>query len=255
MDIRISGSGEIAPGEYDAIHVSGSGRLHGPIRCSSLSCSGSAHGDGEIDVAERFSVSGSAHFGQDVSAGVLAVSGSGHFGQSVRAKELHASGSFSCGGALKCSAAEVRGAANVGGDVEGETVHVYGKLSCKGLVNAEEVTIRSSNPGGGDMQIGSIGGSRISILPKSDGDGTCNDVQIGCLFGWVKTIRRGGGKPCTVRVKDAIEGDSVTLDYVTAERVSGRVVTVGGHCEIALVQYSEQADISPDAKVGKVEKV
>lgn len=252
MDIKIAGSGEIAPGEYDAIHVSGSGRLHGPIRCRSLACSGSAHGDGEIDVAGDFSVSGSAHFGQDVVAGVLSISGSGHFGQNVKAGELRTRGSFSCGGSLKCGTVDIRGAASVGGDVEGESVYVSGKLNCKGLLNAEEVTIHSSNPNGGEMQIGSIGGSRISIEPRTGDEGK-QDVQIGCLFGWV--IRKGGGRPCTVRVKDAVEGDSVSLDYVKAERVSGRIVTVGPHCEIALVQYSEQADISPDAKVGKIEKI
>lgn len=253
MDIKIAGSGEIAPGEYDAVHVSGSGRLHGPIRCCSLACSGSAHGEGEIDVTEDFSVSGSAHFDHAVSAGVLSIAGSGRFGQTVKAKELRTRGAFSCGGSLKCGIVDIRGAANVSGDAEGETVFVSGKLNCKGLLNAEEITIRSSNEG--DMQIGSIGGSRISIAPKENGEGSESSVNIGCLFGWIrKEIRKGGG-PCTVRVKDAIEGDSISLEYVKAERVSGRVVTVGPHCEIALVQYSEQADISPDAKVGKIEKV
>ena len=53
----------------------------------------------------------------------------------------------------------------------------------------------------------------------------------------------------------AIEADTVALENVRAPRVSGRVVAIGEDCEIELVQYSEQIEISPRAKVGRTEKL
>ena len=58
-----------------------------------------------------------------------------------------------------------------------------------------------------------------------------------------------------VRVKNSVEGDDIALEGVTAPRVSGRVVAIGEGCEIDLVQYSEQVEISPEAKVGRTEKI
>ena len=58
-----------------------------------------------------------------------------------------------------------------------------------------------------------------------------------------------------VRVKNSVEGDDIALEGVTVPRVSGRVVAIGEGCEIDLVQYSEQVEISPEAKVGRTEKI
>ena len=51
------------------------------------------------------------------------------------------------------------------------------------------------------------------------------------------------------------EGDDVLLSYVTCPRVSGTRVVIGKGCEIDLVQYSETVEISPGAKVRKIEKI
>ena len=56
-------------------------------------------------------------------------------------------------------------------------------------------------------------------------------------------------------MKNSVEGDDIALEGVTAPRVSGRVVAIGEGCEIDLVQYSEQVEISPEAKVGRTEKI
>ena len=58
-----------------------------------------------------------------------------------------------------------------------------------------------------------------------------------------------------MRVKTSIEGDEIALEGVIAPRVSGRVVAIGAGCEIDLVQYSEQVEISPEATVGKTEQI
>ena len=56
-------------------------------------------------------------------------------------------------------------------------------------------------------------------------------------------------------VENSIEGDNVALENVKVPRVSGRVVAIGEDCEIELVQYSDQVEISPKAKVGRTEKI
>ena len=60
--MHISCSGHIPAGEYnDKISVSGSGKLDGNVRCTSLSCSGSVHGTGYVQCSEDVRVSGSCH--------------------------------------------------------------------------------------------------------------------------------------------------------------------------------------------------
>ena len=56
-------------------------------------------------------------------------------------------------------------------------------------------------------------------------------------------------------MKNAIEADTIALENVKTPRVSGRIVAIGEDCEIDLVQYSEEIEISPKAKVGRTEKI
>ena len=65
-------------------------------------------------------------------------------------------------------------------------------------------------------------------------------------------VKRASGK---VQVNNSIEGDEIALEGVVTPRVSGRVVAIGADCEIELVQYSEQVEISPEAEVGRTERV
>ena len=96
------------------------------------------------------------------------------------------------------------------------------------------------------MNIGSIGGSKIVIVSEK----SSNIFQRLPLFSSIAKATTSG-----VNVNSAIEGDDVALEYVTCPRVTGRVVAIGQGCNIDLVQYSEEIEIAPDAKVGKVEKI
>ena len=121
------------------------------------------------------------------------------------------------------------GSRTVNGDISAEHVTASGALCCSGLINAEEIFLKADR----QMTVGSIGGGRI-ILRRT------------IISPFIK--RR-------ILVSTAIEGDELSLSYVTCPAVTGRTVTVGKGCRIDLVQYSENVEISPGARVGRVEKI
>ena len=242
MDMNISGSGQIAAGEYDRIRISGSGQLAAAVKCNSLHVSGAASGS-ELVCVNEIHVSGSSQFSGKVTAGSIAVSGGFTGNGDIVAKErISASGSIRCGGTMKSKLVSISGKGSVTGDVEAETVKVKGKLDCAGLLNAEEIEIEFKE----GMEIGSIGGSKIVIYKRSEGK---KRVRLPLFSSLVKAADG------TVRVKASVEGDDIALEGVITPRVSGRVVAIGAGCEIDLVQYSEKVEISPEAKVGRTEQI
>ena len=245
MDLNISGSGQITPGEYSTIRISGSGHLADAVRCQNLHVSGSANGSNVV-CEKDFHISGSCSFSGKVSAGNVAISGGTSFGGDVEAKERIAiSGGMRCDGDIKCKQLQVSGKGVVSGDVEAELAKIRGALDCDGLLNAEEVDIEFEK----GMEVGSIGGSKIMIY-KRHGEEKKKRVRLPLFSSLVKKTTTG-----EVYVKTSIEGDEIALEGVFTPRVSGRVVAIGADCEIELVQYSEQVEVSPEAKVGRTERI
>ena len=116
-------------------------------------------------------------------------------------------------------------------------------IECGGLLNAEKVEIWFGSGG----HVGSIGGGEIEIA-RSGGEIVNHSISIFSRFSNNGDIRN-------FTVDEYIEGDTVEIENVTVPVVTGRIVTVGKGCEIDTVRYSEQCEISPDAKVGKTEKI
>ena len=245
MDLNISGSGQIVPGEYDTIRVSGSAHLGEAVRCKNLYVSGSANGSSVV-CEKDFHISGSCAFSGKVSAGNVAISGGTSFGGDVEATEKIAiSGGIRCDGDMRCKQLQISGNGKVTGDVEAELAKIRGALDCDGLLNAEEVDIEFEK----SMEVGSIGGSKISIY-KRHGEEKKKRARLPLFASLIKKSTVG-----EVRVNNSIEGDEIALEGVVCKRVSGRVVAIGGDCEIELVQYSEQVEVSPEAKVGRTERI
>ena len=228
MDMRIAGAGKIPAGEYDKISISGSGKLLGKVRCTSFTAAGSAKGD-SIECKESFKASGSTSFTEDIKANDIHISGSLRAGLDMVAESISIFGAAKCEGSIKCNTFSLSGSASISGDIEAECLTVRGVCNCEGLVNAENVDIKADRL----MTIGSIGGSNITIGRK----------PISIFF-----------KRKTA-VSTSIEGDTITLEYVTCPTVTGRVVEIGEGCSIDLVQYSEEIKISPKATVGRSEKI
>lgn len=245
MDINISGSGQITPGEYDTIRISGSAHLGDAVRCKSLQVAGSANGSNVV-CENDIRISGSCGFSGNVSAGTMGIAGGSSFGGDIDVKErVTVSGGMSCGGNLKCKQLQVSGNVKVSGDAEAELAKIRGALDCEGLLNAEEVDIEFEK----SMEIGSIGGSKI-VIYKRHGEEKKKKARLPLFSSLIKRTTVG-----TVCVKNSIEGDEIALEGVLAPRVSGRVVAIGADCEIELVQYSEQVEVSTGAKVGRTERI
>lgn len=242
MDMRISGSGSVPAGEYNKVSVSGSGRLLGKVRCESFSSSGASHGE-HIECSDTFKVSGASSFSGDVKANYIGVSGSFSCGGNLVAEEkFSCSGSTKCKGNVKGNLLSIAGALKVGGDVEGEKVKVDGILNCEGLLNAEDIEIKFER----EMEIGSIGGSKIVIFPREPFKAV---IKLPLFSALARRASAG------VSVATSIEGDEIALEGVSCPRVTGRIVAIERGCNIELVQYSETVEISPDAKVGRTEKI
>ena len=224
MDMSISGAGRIAPGEYENIRISGSGKLCGLVRCASLHTAGACSGE-LLDCSGQTKTAGSCSFSDDVFS-----------------DKLHCSGSFSCGGNVRANSLSVCGAANVKGDISAETATVAGAIRCNGLLNAENIRINSN----GFCHIGAIGGSNVRIRPEHSSGILLKFPRLAILF---------KKKWQTIRIDNHIEADVIDLVNVSAPRVSGRIVAIGEDCRIELVQYSEELELSPKAKVGRTEKI
>lgn len=241
MDMKISGSGSIPAGEYEGIHISGSGRIVGPVRCDNVHVSGSMHAEDGIECKNDFKISGSAHVAKAVKAGSMKISGSGHIGDLTIGTELKVSGSLHADGAVKAGIIHVSGSIKTDGDMEAEEIRVSGIANCRGLMNAETIDIEFQR----GMEIDSIGGSTIRIYRRL----IENTKSILPLFS--SLVKRTWGFVTT----NTVEGDVIALEGVKAKRVSGRVVAIGADCQIDLVQYSESIEIDPSAKVGHIEKI
>ncbi len=247
--MNISGSGCITAGEYnEKISISGSGRMEGNIRCIALSCSGSVKGSGSVSCSEEIRISGSCQLDGGISAHHITASGSARIGQDIKAETtVKASGAISCGGSIQCASLIGSGAVIIGKEAEAEEISISGKIKCTGLMNAEKIDI-SLVASGNDNRIGSIGGSEIRI----HNDWCKNKVSrsVARLPLLSKLVGSAG-----LVVDELVEGDVVALEWVKCPKVTGRVVAIGEGCDIELVQYSEEIEIHPDAKVGKCEKI
>lgn len=258
MDMKISAIGTVPAGEYENISVSGSAKIVGLVRCSGLHVSGKVKGEA-VECSGTIKISGMCKLGQGAEAKDLHISGSFSCTDITAEETVSVSGIAKCTGFVRCGKLSVSGIVKSGSEIkctemsvsgmtecesaEAENVNVRGVLTCEGLLNAENILIEFEE----GMTIGSIGGSKIIIRKRFGLAQTANLP----LFSTLTKQKRVGA----VCVKNAVEGDDIALECVVCERVSGRTVAIGDGCEIGLVQYTDQIEISPNAKVGRTEKI
>lgn len=241
MDMKISGSGSIPAGEYDAIKISGSGTIQGNIKCSEMHVSGSANAGGTVECTGEIHVSGACDFDKDIITQSLHVSGAINCDGSLTATDrVYLSGGVNIDGDMKCGTLDVHGGLRADGDIEAETVLVRGNIFSEGLLNAEQIDINTKS----GCALGSIGCGKLTATYTKRK-----------WFANLINVTYNGRQIRGVMVEHSIEGDEIDIESVTCPRVSGRTVKIGEGCEIELLQYSECYEIHEKAKVGKIEKI
>ena len=236
MDMKISGSSTMPGGEYGSVSISGAGKVQGDLRCERMSCSGASHIDGSVECSGKVSVRGATKILGSLTCGeALHCSGALRCGGDVDAPEVRCSGSAAIDGRLtdgKMSASgDLRaravhgtefsgsGCCRVEEGVEADLVRMSGLYKIGGLLNAETIELTAA----AGCTIGDIGGSTITIRREQPG--------------LLRRLFSGAGAHCTK--VHTIEGDDITLAYVTADVVRGRRVQIGEGCRIGRVEYAE----------------
>ncbi len=233
QNLHTSGAMHIAGGDYAEVHVSGSLKVSGDLRCDELHCSGATKIDGALECCGEALISGAVKLTGTSRLGSARISGSFACEDNVQCDgRMGVSGSVKLGGELRLGEGNFSGACCVGGgihaalltcagklmaekDVEAEQFRSSGKLEIHGLLNAEQIEIRVC----GISEVADIGGS--TILTKKDRHSFSFGSAHRCL-----------------RVR-SIEGDRVELEATQAKVVRGKTVRIGRDCEIDRVEYSE----------------
>ncbi|MCS6937000.1 MAG: polymer-forming cytoskeletal protein [Candidatus Bipolaricaulota bacterium] len=243
-NISISGSGRATGGLYEAIKISGSGRIEGAVEAETVTISGAGAIEGDLK-AKNVKISGSGKVAGSADVGEMRISGSGkilgdvrgdslhasgscHVQGSVRVGELSTSGSVQVGQDVHAQSARFLGFAHVGGQVEVERFYASGAFHVEKLLSADVVEIRLW----GRCSAGEIGGGKI-------------DIRKGEARWWFLRWFRGSEHLET----DSIEADEIYLEATTAKTVRGKRVTIGPECRIERVEYSESLQINPKSAV------
>lgn len=229
--MNIAGSGVVPAGDYnEIISTAGSAEIRGSIRCPELHCAGSVRAEGNIECSGIMETAGSFRTAGSVSSG----------------KTIQTAGSVIVEGSVKCETLKASGSFHVGEEIEAESVTISGSVLCGGLINAEKIDIKFSE----GCHVGSVGGGTITLITENGKASKKPKIRLP-LF---SKLTGSGVSSGTFTVDESIEGDTIAIENVSAPLVTGRVVAIGAGCVIGTVRYSEEIEISPDAKVEKTEK-
>jgi len=237
-DIKISGSGTSGGGRYNEVTISGSGKINGDLECVDFKTSGSSKVIGNLK-AETVKVSGSARIEGNVEAVEMKVSGSSHVTGQVKSQVLKISGSTHIEGSLQVEEVTIMGSAHIEKDCDAESFKASGNFKIQGLLNAGKVSINL----GGKSSVKEIGGEHIEVK-----------VSIIDNFFFKKAIDKmfnSRGELTT----EIIEGDEIYLENTNAKVVRGNKVTIGEGCNIGLIEYSGEINVSNESIVQEQKKI
>ena len=223
--MNVSGVAKISSGEYEHIFINGVGELDGDITCITLSVSGVAKGKG-VRCTEDIKVSGCAYFSGSLDAKSIHVSGMLGGTDKILAEDISVAGSIQ----------HVKG-------IECDTLDVSGVLGVKELVTAKKVECK------GSFCCGAITADEVNMQWKGKVKAFCIEaakVVLRCKKGLFRK---------RARVRSHVKGEEIIVEHLCCPLVAGTKVTIGKKCRIDVVQYKESVEISPKAKVKKIEKI
>ncbi|MBW9147056.1 polymer-forming cytoskeletal protein [Clostridium sp. CM027] len=237
-DIKINGSGSSGGGKYNSVIISGSGKINGDLECIDFKTSGSSKVAGNLK-AESIKISGSAKIEGDVEVGDIKISGSSHIVGNVKSKSIKISGSTHIEGSLYGEEVSVAGSVNIGKNCETECFKASGGFKIQGSLNAGQVNVKL----GGKCIVKEIGGEHIEIKINFFDNSLVRKV-IDKMFNSRSEL-----------TTELIEGDDIYIQNTNVKIVRGDNITVGEGCNIGLLEYKGEINISDASIVKEVKKL
>jgi len=237
-DIKISGAGTAVGGKYNEVGISGSGEINGDVECVEFKTSGSSKVIGALK-AETIRISGAAKIQGNVEATEMKVSGSANVEGQVKSQSVKISGVIHIGGSLYGEEVNISGSLHVGKDCEVESFQASGSFRINGLLNAGDIKINL----GGKSSVKEIGGEHIEVK------GSIIDN-----FFFKKVIDKMFNSKSELST-DLIEGDEIYLENTSAKIVRGNNVIIGEGCNIGLIEYRGEINVSGESIVREQMKV
>lgn len=190
----------------------------------------------------------------------VAITGNGIVSGNVVAKEAKFTGSCTVQGDATFQYFKITGQGDVEGDVISEEVKVVGELQAKSI-RTELLKIKGFLNSSGNIEV-----EEMTVKGGFDIKGSLNVGQLVINLQIApSSVTEIGGEEITIKSKsllnrkyrlqaELIEGDSIYLEYTTAEVVRGNDVELGPGCQIGLVEYRESFE-NKDSKVGEAKKI
>lgn len=234
---NIAGSGRISPEE---VVVNGAGYLPGGIKVNSVKTSGSVTFRGDLK-AERMRLMGSTN-----------VHGGVYF------NEITTSGSIKVEGNAIGDTMKVNGSGSFGENIELErSLVIDGSMTVKGDIKANElVELDGSMDVDGKLTTGAFNAELCLYRSHIEGgiEAESVDIRKGYRREWtpcfILRLIAGKNGEGDLRTTDITAKNSVYLENVTCENVTGGDVTLGEGCEIrGRVRYTGSVDVHADALV------
>lgn len=219
-DLVMDGVNTAAGGRYHSVNINGVSKINGALSTHTYNCDGVMKQNGDL-----------------------------------AAEELEMNGTLNLKGNLQVGGMKLNGVVNGDGSLRGERCVMDGMLKLKGNCELEELTGEGVFTVGGLLsagriefglqghsEVGEIGVESLVIRKKS------NAAWGRLLGGMIPKLKIG------LRAK-LIEGDTLDLEYTSADVVRGGTVIIGQGCSIGRVEYRTGLTVHPGAQVGKEEKI
>ncbi|MBS3812523.1 polymer-forming cytoskeletal protein [Candidatus Bipolaricaulota bacterium] len=274
--VNVSGTGQLAGGEYESVTIAGSGVVDGDLQAKNIVVTGSGRFMGSVS-AEEIRTTGSCRVAGSLDVNQLVIWGSMEAGGELRADLLKTYGSLTAEQDVHSDKAFLAGSCSVGGDLQAEEFISRGTFDVSGLLTADLVKVWLV----GTNSAGEIGGREVIISARGLGfdidkdkvksgvenvDGALSNLgkslgfdleldsekisrevsKLGGKFG--SFVSSWGKRKLTTKL---IEGDELKLGGVSAETVRGDRVEIGEGCKIGLVEYRDSFSCAESSEVSE----
>ncbi|MBP2110752.1 hypothetical protein [Paenibacillus silagei] len=218
-DLVMDGVNTAAGGRYNKVNINGVSKMNGALHAHTYSCDGVMKQKGDL-TADELEMNGTLNLKGNLQVG-----------------EMKLNGVVNGEGSLRGERCVMDGMLKLKGDCELEELTGEGVFTVGGLLSAGRMEFGLQ----GQSEAGEIGVESLVIRKKG------NAAWGRLLGGMIPKLKIG------LRAK-LIEGDTLDLEYTSADVVRGGTVIIGQGCSIGRVEYRTGLTVHPGVQVGKEEK-